>query len=153
MKADVATLARVEMVGEIMAQSVHSFFLQPENIALIEALKQQGLNMSQEKQQEALLASPFAHKTVVVTGTLASMSRQEAKALLASLGAKTPDSVSKSTDWVIAGEKAGSKLTKAQALGIPILDETQFLAMTQNQEDGIQDRLSPSDPPLEELPL
>ncbi|MBD5423745.1 MAG: NAD-dependent DNA ligase LigA [Allobaculum sp.] len=153
MKADVATLARVEMVGEIMAQSVHSFFSQPENIALIEALKQQGLNMSQEKQQEALLSSPFANKTVVVTGTLASMSRHEAKALLASLGAKTPDSVSKSTDWVIAGEKAGSKLTKAQSLGIPVLDEAQFLAMTQNQEDEGQDRLSPSDPPLEELPL
>lgn len=150
MKADVASLARVEMVGEIMAQSVHSFFLQPENIALIEALKQQGLNMSQEKKQEAPLASPFANKTVVVTGTLDSMSRNEAKALLASLGAKTPDSVSKSTDWVIAGEKAGSKLTKAQALGIPILDEAQFLAMIQDQEEGVSEMPSPSDSSLKE---
>ncbi len=136
MKADVEALARVEMVGTIMAQSVHSFFLQPENIALVETLKQQGLNMIQEKKEEAPLASPFAHKSVVVTGTLTSMSRQEAKALLASLGAKSPDSVSKSTDWVIAGQKAGSKLTKAQVLGIPILEEDQFLAMAQNQKEN-----------------
>ena len=152
MKADVAALAHVEMVGEIMAQSVHSFFLQPENIALIESLKQQGLNMSQEKKQEVPLASPFAHKTVVVTGTLASMSRSEAKALLASLGAKTPDSVSKSTDWVVAGEKAGSKLTKAQTLSIPILDEAQFLAMIQNQEEKEPEAPS-SDQSLEESAL
>ncbi len=138
MKADVEALSKVAMVGDIMAQSVHSFFLQAENIALIATLKQQGLNMIQEKKEEALPTSPFANQSVVVTGTLDSMSRNEAKALLASLGAKTPDSVSKNTNWVVAGEKAGSKLTKAQALGIPILNEAQFLAMVnpKNEESS-----------------
>lgn len=135
MQADLKTLENVEMVGEIMAQSVHSFFLQPENVSLIQALQGQGLNMKQEKEDNIESISdlnPFLNKSVVVTGTLESMSRNEAKALLSSLGAKTPDSVSKKTDFVLAGEKAGSKLTKAQSLEIPILNEEEFLKIVQD---------------------
>lgn len=137
MKADLETLESIEMIGKIMAQSIHTFFLQPENIALIHTLQKQGLNMEQEKEKSITDAvNPFFNKSVVVTGTLSSMSRNEAKALLSSLGAKPTDSVSKNTAFLIAGEKAGSKLSKAQNLDIPILNEEEFLAMTQNRSQN-----------------
>jgi DNA ligase (NAD+) len=115
-----------------MASSIVTYFAKPEVRETIERLKAAGVNMEYKGAEgaEATVAdNPFAGKTVVLTGTLSSMSRNEATQFLEMLGATVTGSVSKKTDMVIAGEKAGSKLDKAQKLGILVLDEQTFLAM------------------------
>lgn len=126
-------LAAIKFIGDVTAQSIRRFFDQPENQALIESLKQAGVNMTQPVSEEEATgeneegtASPFAGKTVVLTGSLETMTRQEATDLLRSLGASISSSVSKKTDLLIAGEKAGSKLKKAESLGVPVMSEEQF---------------------------
>lgn len=131
MEADPLSLARIRFIGDITARSIRDFFAQPVNQALIAALKEAGVNMVQEK-KETPASSPFAGKTVVLTGTLEKMSRSEAKKILEDLGASVSGSVSKKTDLLIAGDKAGSKLTKAEQLGIPVWDEERFI-----QEAGL----------------
>lgn len=127
MDASESRLAAINLIGAVSARSIRSFFDQSENRALIESLKAMGVNMSEPKVESSAPDNPFAGKTVVLTGTLSQLGRSEAKKMLEDLGANVSGSVSKKTDLVIAGEKAGSKLTKANDLGIPVWDEERFL--------------------------
>ena len=119
-------ISAIDGFGSVMAQSVVEFFAKDGTADLLERLSSAGVNMqwTGEKKGTAL-----AGLTIVVTGTLPTLSRQEAEALITQNGGKASASVSKKTSYVLAGEAAGSKLTKAQTLGIPILDETAFRAM------------------------
>lgn len=117
-------------VGPVVAHSIASFFKDSKNIELIMSLKAEGLNFEFLGNTSMAANSYFSGKTVVLTGTLSSMGRKEATELLESLGAKVTGSVSKATSCVIAGEEAGSKLDKAQALGITVLNESEFIALT-----------------------
>jgi len=126
MAASVEALTEVDGVGPELAASVRTFFDAKDNQALIARLRTAGLNMTQPKRKIAK-DSPFAGKTVVLTGGLERMERKAAEELIKSLGGKPASSVSKKTDLVIAGEKAGSKLAKAKELGIEIIDEAEFL--------------------------
>ena len=120
-------LVSVQDVGDIVAKCVLEFFNEEKVLATIDELLKLGVNPSFEEQ--VIVESSFNSKTVVVTGTLQNYSRGEIKAKLESLGAKVSGSVSKKTDYVIAGEEAGSKLTKAQDLGITVLSEEEFEKM------------------------
>lgn len=123
----------VEDVGEIVAQHLETFFAQPHNQEVIEDLLAAGVHWPEIKTVQAADSgsqnSPFYEKIVVVTGTLSTMSRDEAKARLEAEGAKVTGSVSKKTDFLVAGDKAGSKLSKAQSLGISILTEQEFIEL------------------------
>ena len=127
LQADVEALQQVPDVGEIVAEHIHAFFSNPDNLALISALREAGVNWPVGKAR-AQNEQPLAGQTFVLTGTLASMTRNDARSRLIALGAKVAGSVSKRTDCVIAGENAGAKLDKAEALEIPTLDEAAFLA-------------------------
>ena len=127
MAATKEELAAVKYIGGTTAESLTTWFAQPANQGLIQSLKEAGLNMVQTPKEVPSVSSPFAGKTVVLTGTLSGMSRNEAKALLESLGATVAGSVSKKTDLVIYGDKAGSKLAKAQELGVATMPEAEFL--------------------------
>ena len=120
-------LVSVQDVGDIVAKCVLEFFQQEKVLATIDELLKLGVNPSFEEQ--VIVESSFNGKTIVVTGTLQNYSRGEIKAKLESLGAKVSGSVSKKTDYVIAGEEAGSKLTKAQDLGVTVLSEEEFEKM------------------------
>lgn len=119
-------LAQVPDIGPVVASSISAFFQNPKNIQLIEELKKLGVKMDKPKQSRG---EAFSGKTFVVTGTLSQFSRKEAKDAIESLGGKTTESVSKNTDYLVVGEKPGSKLDKARELGISILDEQQFIDM------------------------
>lgn len=125
MAASHEELTDIKDIGEITAASIVAFFHEPKNMELINHLKAYGLRMDSEKEQ--IKESIFTGKTVVLTGTLAQMGRNEAKAILEGLGANVSGSVSKKTDYVIYGEAAGSKLSKAQSLGVAVMDEETFL--------------------------
>lgn len=127
MAATKEELAAVKYIGGTTAESLTTWFAQPANQGLIQSLKEAGLNMVQAPKEVPSVSSPFAGKTVVLTGTLSGMSRNEAKSLLESLGATVAGSVSKKTDLVIYGDKAGSKLAKAQELGVTTMPEAEFL--------------------------
>jgi DNA ligase (NAD+) len=128
MEADEEALQRVQDVGPVVAESVDAFFQEPHNREVIAKLRAAGIHWPKLQKPRVDSDSPFAGKTVVLTGTLTSMTRDEAKQRLLSLGAKVTSSVSKSTDIVIAGENPGSKLQKAAELGVLVLDEETFLA-------------------------
>lgn len=124
--ADVERLANIEGVGSIIAQSIYDFFHEERNVKMIEELKELGVNpVSKVKPKSDKLEG----KTFVLTGTLQNMTRDEASAIIKSHGGKTSSSVSKKTSYVLAGENAGSKLDKAQNLGVIILTEDDFLEM------------------------
>lgn len=124
--ASAEDIAEIDGFGMIMAQSLRSFFDLPGTAHLLGALKDAGLNMQGEVQE---VQSLFAGKTFVLTGTLPTMTRKEASDLVEKYGGKTSSSVSKKTSYVLAGEEAGSKLTKANQLGVPVITEEEFLAM------------------------
>jgi DNA ligase (NAD+) len=115
-------LEATEGVGPQIAESVAFFFAQPQNRAVIERLRARGVDMTAPKRERAP-AGPLAGKTLVLTGTLPALTREEATELIVAAGGKVAGSVSKKTDYVVAGDEAGSKLAKAQSLGIPVLDE------------------------------
>lgn len=119
-------IAAIDGFGDVMAQSVVSFFGMAPSQELVDRLAKAGVNM---KSKTVRQDDRFVGKTFVLTGTLSSMTRGEASALIEQYGGKTSGSVSKKTDYVLAGEEAGSKLTKAQQLGITILSEEQFREM------------------------
>lgn len=124
--ADVEQLANIEGIGGIIAQSIYDFFREERNVKMIEELKELGVNpVSKVKPKSDKLAG----KTFVLTGTLQNMTRDEASAIIKSHGGKTSSSVSKKASYVLAGENAGSKLEKAQNLGVIILTEDDFLEM------------------------
>lgn len=128
MAASAAEIAQIEGFGEVMANSAAQAFAEPHMRGMIERLKAYGLNMTDQGQ---VADTRFAGLTFVLTGTLPTLKRDEAKALIEQYGGKASGSVSKKTSYVLAGEEAGSKLDKAQALGVPILSEEEFRKMIQ----------------------
>jgi len=127
--ASVEELMEAEDVGPVMAQSIFDFFRNPRNQAVIEKLRKAGVKTKEKAAPKTSSAGPFAGKTVVVTGTLAKFSREEAKEALRKAGANVTDSISKKTDYLIVGEDAGSKLEKARALGVKTLTERELVEM------------------------
>ncbi len=127
--ANAEELQQAQDVGPVMAQSIRDFFDNPRNQAVIKKLRVAGWKMKEKAALKALTIGPFVGKTVVVTGTLSKLSRDEAKEALRKAGASVTDSVSKKTDFLIVGEDAGSKLDKARALGVKTLTEQEFLKM------------------------
>jgi DNA ligase (NAD+) len=134
--ASLESLMAVNDIGAIMAQHIRHFFDEPHNQEVLGALLAHGVSFPEGAPQRAV-EGPLLGKTVVLTGGLSAMSRDEAGAKLEQLGAKVSGSVSKKTSIVIAGESAGSKLTKAQELGVEIWDETQLMAfLAAHERDG-----------------
>ena len=124
------TLVAIDEIGDIVADSVVGFFADEANVRLVDALLDAGIAPEWEEKQAG---GVFEGMTVVVTGTLSSMGRKEAEETIVSLGGKAAGSVSKKTSLVVAGENAGSKLTKAQTLGVKVIGEDEFLEMLKNQ--------------------
>lgn len=125
----------IDEIGPKMAASLYQYFRLPQAEAVIERLKAAGVNMAYKGVRvEGGENLPFSGKTIVVTGTLSAMSRQEAEETIARLGGKVTGSVSKKTDLVIAGEKAGSKLEKAEKLGVAVMDEAGFLQILESNK-------------------
>jgi DNA ligase (NAD+) len=120
--ADVETLTASEGIGERIAESVHSFFAQKSNRGIVDRLRKAGVVLDAPKRPK-VAAGKFAGKTFVLTGTLPSLTREDATALIVEAGGKVSGSVSKKTDYVVAGTDPGSKLAKAEQLGVTILDE------------------------------
>lgn len=127
MKASLDSFIAIDSIGPKIAESLVHFFSDPINIGIIERLKLHGLNM--KGIQKKTLSSVFSGKIFVLTGTLPRLTRSQAEDLIRDHGGKTSSSVSKNTDFVLAGEAAGSKLDKAKALKVSIIDEDAFLAM------------------------
>ncbi len=122
-------LTEVEDIGEVIAHSLVQWHGEANNRKLIERLRKAGLNFDSSLYNPSAALGPFAGKTFVLTGTLPTLKREEASAKIEALGGKVSGSVSKKTDYVVAGEEAGSKLDKAQKLGIKIIDEAELLKM------------------------
>lgn len=127
-EASLEQLIEVSDVGNIVAQHVYSFFRESHNTEIIDALIEAGVNWPAIEQKQAS-EQPLTGLTYVITGTLTAVSRSEAKNLLVELGAKVAGSVSAKTDYLVAGEKAGSKLTKAQDLNVPVIDEAGLISL------------------------
>lgn len=126
-EADVESIQQVRDIGSIGSQAIYEYFRDDVNGDILRRLKEYGVNM--ELQDTGIVDDVLAGKTVVVTGTLPNLSRNDAKNLIEAHGGKAAGSVSKKTDYVLAGEAAGSKLVKAQELGITIIDEAEFLQL------------------------
>jgi DNA ligase (NAD+) len=117
-------LEAVEEVGPRIRQAIEEFFGEPRNRALVEALRAAGVDMTAEKK---VRGDQLAGLTFVLTGTLPNLTREEAKARIEAAGGKAVAAVSKKTSFVVAGAEAGSKLAKAEALGVPVLNEMELL--------------------------
>jgi DNA ligase (NAD+) len=122
-------LTQIPNIGAEVARSVHDYFREPSNKHFIRKLLSSGVTVRREEVGKK--NGPLAGKKIVVTGTLGSMSRQDAKKAIRSAGADWVGSVSKNTDYVVAGSEPGSKLEKAEKLGVAILGETEFLKLLQ----------------------
>lgn len=127
MQADEDALQQVEDVGPIVAGRIRHFFAEPHNQAVIAALLDAGIHFPEGEFNAPQEEQPLEGQTWVLTGTLSEMTRGEAKEALQALGAKVSGSVSKRTHIVVAGEAAGSKLTRAQELGVTVWEESQLL--------------------------
>jgi DNA ligase (NAD+) len=125
MEASEDTISKVHEIGESISRSVKKFFSEEHNLDNISRLKKQGLIFQSEKIE--VEENFFTGKTFVLTGTLSLFSREEAGDKITALGGKVTSSVSKKTDYVVAGENAGSKLTKAESLGVTVLTEDDFV--------------------------
>lgn len=135
MNAEIDDLSRIDDIGEIIAKSVYDYFHNSKNLEIIQKLRDYGLNMeytSSKTKEETV----FTLKTVVLTGALTKYTREEASAIIENMGGKTSSSVSKKTDYVLYGDNAGSKLTKAQALGIKLITEDEFEEMVNGNENN-----------------
>ena len=126
MTASSEDISAIDGFGDVMAKSLIEYFSLPQSKKLIEKLKEHGVLMEAEKK---VVSDKLHGFTFVLTGTLPTMSRDEASAIIIASGGKVASSVSKKTDYVLAGEKAGSKLNKAESLGIKIIDENEFMEM------------------------
>jgi len=131
MAASDAELLEVRDVGPVLAESIRDFFAEPHNRDVIDALRKGGVRWT-EGPRRRTAAGPLTGKTFVLTGTLPSLSRDEAKALLEAAGATVAGSVSKKTDYVVAGADAGSKLARAESLGVAIIDEDRMRALLES---------------------
>jgi DNA ligase (NAD+) len=129
MDASVEQLLEVNDVGPVVAQSIRTFFEQPHNREIVEQLRAAGIVWDEHEGRADAQALPFAGKTFVLTGTLPSLTREDASAMIEAAGGKVAGSVSKKTDYVVAGAEAGSKLEKAQSLGVAILDQDGLMAL------------------------
>ena len=129
MGAEISAIASVLGIGQEIAQSVYQWFRVPANQELIERLRSTGLQLVGEAKTAKAVNPAIAGKTFVLTGTLPSLKRDEAKAMIQGVGGKVTGSVSAKTDYVVAGEEAGSKLTKAEELGIRVLSEAELLEL------------------------
>jgi DNA ligase (NAD+) len=127
--ASAEQLMEAEDIGEVIAKSLTNWHSESHNRDLVNRLRKAGLNFKSELYQPRAAAGPFAGKTFVLTGTLPNLKREEAAAKIEAAGGKVSGSVSKKTDFVVAGEEAGSKLDKATALGVKIIDEAELLRM------------------------
>jgi DNA ligase (NAD+) len=127
--APVEQIAEIRGVGLVIAEAVAGFFREKRNARLIERLEARGVNMKEPTAVEA--GGPLTGQTFVITGTLPSLSRQDATRLIESAGGHVADGVSKRTTAVVVGADAGSKLDKARALGIPVIDEAELLRRAQ----------------------
>lgn len=127
-------IAAIDGMGDIMAQYVCDYFKEPQSLMLLERLKAAGVNM---RADEAVSGGALSGVTFVLTGSLPTMTREKASEIIEGLGGKTSSSVSKKTSYILAGEDAGSKLTKAQALGVPILNEDEFLKLINTEDRGV----------------
>jgi DNA ligase (NAD+) len=134
--SSVDQLTQVEDIGEVIALSLVNWFADERNRKLIQRLEKAGLNFRSAIYQPRAAQGPLAGKTFVLTGTLPTLKREEATARIETLGGKVSSSVSKKTDYVVAGEEAGSKLDKAQKLGIKLLDEKQFLELCERSANA-----------------
>ncbi|MBL4711795.1 MAG: NAD-dependent DNA ligase LigA [Gammaproteobacteria bacterium] len=130
-ETDIDQLLEVQDIGPIVAQHIVSFFQQPHNLDVIDQLQSAGIKIKENKQQKLIsdVASELTGKTIVITGTLPAMSRGEAKEKLLAVGAKVTGSVSTKTDYLLAGDNAGSKLSKAEKLGVKIINLDNMLAL------------------------
>ena len=135
MAADAAALAQAPDVGPVVAESVARFFAQPHNREVIAQLRAAGVRWAEGEPARAAPAGAFAGKIVVLTGTLSAMSRDEARERIEAAGGRVTGSVSKKTDFVVAGGDAGSKLERARELGVEVLDEARFRAMLGKAEE------------------
>ena len=132
-EADIETISEIDGFGGVMGQSVVEFFAKDGTTDLVHRLADVGVNMTWKGEPKG---DKLAGKTLVVTGTLETLSRNEAEALIVKNGGKASGSVSKKTAYVVAGAAAGSKLTKAQTLGVPVLTEAEFLAMLRDEPEA-----------------
>ena len=130
--ASAEDLTRIPDVGETTAGCIHDFFAAPATHAILNRLREAGVNMKMEKPAET--SEVLAGMTFVVTGTLPTLGRREAEELIRAAGGKVTGSVSKKTSYVLAGEAAGSKLTKAVELGIPVITEDELRELLQNAD-------------------
>ncbi|MCM2329307.1 MAG: NAD-dependent DNA ligase LigA, partial [Lysobacter sp.] len=135
MAADAPALQQAPDVGPVVAESVARFFAEPHNREVIADLRAAGVRWREGEPVRAATSGPFAGKIVVLTGTLAAMSRDQAKERVEAAGGKVAGSVSKKTDFVVAGSEAGSKLDRARELGVEVLDEARFLAMLGDKQE------------------
>jgi DNA ligase (NAD+) len=126
-EATLEQLQEAEEVGPKVAQSIRQFFEEERNRQLVERLRAAGLQFTAVKQRKK--TGPLTGLTLVLTGTFPTLKREEAKGRIEAAGGKVAGSVSSKTSYVVAGEEAGSKLDKAEALGVPIIDEARLLAM------------------------
>jgi DNA ligase (NAD+) len=139
MKASVEQLLEVDDVGPVVAQSIRTFFDQPHNREVVEQLRAAGIAWSEHEGEADTRPKPLAGRTLVLTGSLPTLSRDEAKALIEAAGGKVAGSVSKKTDWVVAGSEAGSKLDKARDLGVTVIDEAGLHALLGGRADAHQE--------------
>ena len=128
-EADPERIEEVEGVGPIMAQQIAESLADDPTWALVEKLKEKGLRLEADESERRVEGGPLEGKTIVLTGTLPDLTREEAAAMVKSAGGKVTNSVSKKTDYVVAGESPGSKLQKAESLGVEVLDEAGLLAL------------------------
>lgn len=126
-EAGLEELQNVPDVGPVVAQSIHSWFQKPYNKNILSKFKKEGVHITEEKDTKE--SAKFAGKTFVLTGTLETLGRDEAKEKIRELGGDVSGSVSKNTDYVVAGSEPGSKYDEAQKLGVKIIDEKEFLNM------------------------
>ena len=136
LEAPVEALQSIPDVGPVVAASVRTFADEPRNLALVAALQRAGVNMVSQAPEPTDDVGPLAGKTFVLTGTLTGMSREEATEALERLGARVTSAVSKKTHYVVVGEDAGSKAEKARTLGVPTINEDDFLRLIRNTTDA-----------------
>ena len=129
LEASVAQLLEVDDVGPVVAESIHTFFAQPHNREVIEQLRAAGITWPEHDGTADRTPKPLAGRTFVLTGSLPTLAREDAKAAIEAAGGKVTGSVSKKTDFVVAGAEAGSKLDKARELGIAVIDEAGLNAL------------------------
>jgi DNA ligase (NAD+) len=127
MAADLETISSTNEIGPIIAKSVFDFMHSNEGIELVEQLKIAGVSLETAEEDKVDAAGPLAGKTLVVTGSLSKFSRDEIERFIERLGGRASSSISKKTDFLVAGDAAGSKLEKAKSLGVPVLTEEEFV--------------------------